>query len=117
MIKGVNRQIIEVSDTGSAYFERALLIVRANCADADTAMLHDEAGRLVRSAGAFAGLRLNRRRRFWRTLWAGLGGGARRGGSRRPAGVGAAVAGAGRSVAGSGRGLRDKMGKTACSRC
>ena len=60
MIKGVNRQIIEVSDTGSAYFERALLIVRANCADADTAMLHDEAGRLVRSAGAFAGLRLNR---------------------------------------------------------
>ena len=76
MIKGVNRQIIEVSDTGSAYFERALLIVRANCADADTAMLHDEAGRLVRSAVTFAVMRLNRPRRFWRTLWAGLGGGA-----------------------------------------
>lgn len=73
MIKGVNRQIIEVSDTGSAYFERALLIVRANCADADTAMLHDEAGRLVRSAGAFAGLRLNRRRAVLAHPLGGLG--------------------------------------------
>lgn len=76
MIKGVNRQIIEVSDTGSAYFERALLIVRANCSDTDSAMLHDEAGRFVGSAGAFAGLRFNRRRRFRHTLCAGLGGGA-----------------------------------------
>ncbi len=75
MIKGVNRQIIEVSDTGSVYFERALLIVRANCADADPAMLHDEAGRLVRSAGTYTGLRHNRRR-FRRTLAVGLGGGA-----------------------------------------
>ena len=75
MIKGVNRQIIEVSDTGSVYFERALLIVRANCADADPAMLHDEAGRLVRSVGTYTGLRHNRRR-FRRTLAVGLGGGA-----------------------------------------
>ena len=28
MIKGVNRQIIEVMDTGNQYFERALLVVR-----------------------------------------------------------------------------------------
>ena len=28
MIKGVNRQIIEVLDTGNEYFERALLVVR-----------------------------------------------------------------------------------------
>lgn len=28
MIKGVNRQIIEVMDTGNPYFERALLVVR-----------------------------------------------------------------------------------------
>ena len=43
MIKGVNRQIIEVTDTGSDYFERALLVVRANCTDTDTGMLHEEA--------------------------------------------------------------------------
>lgn len=28
MIKGVNKQFIEVSDTGSRYFEKALLVVR-----------------------------------------------------------------------------------------
>lgn len=28
MIKGVNKQFIEVSDTGSRYFERALLVIR-----------------------------------------------------------------------------------------
>ena len=76
MIKGVNRQIIEVSDTGSAYFERALLIVRANCADADTAMLHDEAGRLVRSGVALAGLGLTRGGGCGRTLGGGWVGGA-----------------------------------------
>lgn len=76
MIKGVNRQIIEVSDTGSAYFERALLIVRANCADADTAMLHDEAGRAGAVGGSLRRVAAQPPPRFWRTLWAGLGGGA-----------------------------------------
>ena len=28
MIKGVNRQVVEVSDTGSEYFERILFIVK-----------------------------------------------------------------------------------------
>ena len=28
MIKGVNKQFIEVNDTGSRYFERALLVIR-----------------------------------------------------------------------------------------
>ncbi len=29
MIKGVNRQVIEVSETGNAYYEKAWLVVRA----------------------------------------------------------------------------------------
>lgn len=68
MIKGVNRQIIEVTDTGNTYFERALLVVRPGCSDADSDRLHEEARRLVHAAGGYAGLRLNRRRHLHRFL-------------------------------------------------
>ena len=75
MIKGVNRQIIEVSDTGNTYFERALLIVRAKYSDMDDRMLHDEADRLLKKAGGYTGLRLSRRRRTVHSLLTALGGG------------------------------------------
>ena len=35
MIKGINRQVIEVTETGNAYFERALLVVRPSYRDDD----------------------------------------------------------------------------------
>lgn len=63
MIKGVNRQIIEISETGNAYFERALLVVRPQCSD-NTARLHEEANKLLMSSGSYSGLRRNRRRRL-----------------------------------------------------
>ena len=62
MIKGVNRQIIEVTDTGNEYFERALLVVRPRFADSSPGRLHDEAQRFVRNAGGYTGLRMNRGR-------------------------------------------------------
>lgn len=62
MIKGINRQIIEVTETGNEYFERALLVVRPGFSDASPGRLHDEAQRFVRQAGGYSGLRLNRRR-------------------------------------------------------
>lgn len=78
MIKGVNRQIIEVTDTGNCYFERALLVVRPNCADLESDRLHEEARRLVTAAGGYAGLRRNKRRSNRRALLlaaaCGLGG-------------------------------------------
>lgn len=63
MIKGVNRQIIEVTETGNAYFERALLVVRPGFSDASPGRLHDEARRYVRGAEGYAGLKLARRRK------------------------------------------------------
>lgn len=69
MIKGVNRQIIEVTDTGNCYFERALLVVRPNCADLESDRLHEEARRLVAAAGGYAGLRRNKRRSSRRTAF------------------------------------------------
>ena len=76
MIKGVNRQIIEIKETGNTYFERALLFVRANCSETDSALLHHEAQQLLRNAGSYSGLRLRRRKHRLTLLLTALGGGA-----------------------------------------
>ena len=39
MIKGINRQVIEVTETGNPYFERALLVVRPSYRDDDESRL------------------------------------------------------------------------------
>lgn len=57
MIKGVNRQIIEVMDTGNQYFERALLVVRPGYTDTEPTRLREEAQRMLRKAGGYAGLK------------------------------------------------------------
>jgi len=43
MVKGVNKNVIEICDTGNDYFERAILFVRPNSAanhDSDALRLH-----------------------------------------------------------------------------
>ena len=47
MLKGVNRQIIEVHDTGSRYFERAILIVRPEFLGELPKRLQNDASRVV----------------------------------------------------------------------
>ena len=65
MIKGVNRQMIEVTHTGSPYFERAFLVVRGGAA-ADEEKLHRMAEKVVEQAGTYAGLRRQKRRQALR---------------------------------------------------
>ncbi len=43
MIRGVNRQIIEVNDTQNEYFERAIFFVRPECSDENQRKLHSQA--------------------------------------------------------------------------
>lgn len=45
MVKGVNKQVIEVIDTGSRFFERAILIVNPKNI-ADQTRIYDEAARI-----------------------------------------------------------------------
>lgn len=45
MLKGVNKQVIEVVDTGSKYFERALLIVNPKNST-NQSLIYSEAARL-----------------------------------------------------------------------
>lgn len=49
MIKGVNRQIVEVNDTGSPYFEKIFFILSANATEKSGAELHGEMRRLLGS--------------------------------------------------------------------
>lgn len=51
MIRGVNRQIIEINETGNKYFERALLFVSSDGANKSTAKLAAEANQLISSLG------------------------------------------------------------------
>ena len=82
MIKGVNRQMIEVTHTGSPYFERAYLVVRAGSSQTPEETLQRLAGKVVQQADSYAGLRRQHRRLWLRpTLWPLLS-----------AGVGAAIA-------------------------
>ncbi len=72
MIKGVNRQMIEVTHTGSPYFERAFLVVRAGSQPPEE-NLHRQAERVVQQAQTYAGLRRGRWKRRAQNALFGLG--------------------------------------------
>ncbi|MGN0498698.1 MAG: hypothetical protein ACI4F6_06535 [Acutalibacteraceae bacterium] len=52
MIKGINRQIIEINQTGSLYYEKALLIVKPEFASAQQQVLEREALRILKKMDA-----------------------------------------------------------------
>lgn len=71
MIKGVNRQMIEVTHTGSPYFERAFLVVRTDSQQPPQEHLHRLAEKVVQQAETYAGLRRQRwQQRLRRALFA-----------------------------------------------
>ncbi|MBP3388534.1 MAG: hypothetical protein J6K98_01515 [Clostridia bacterium] len=63
MLKGISRQIVEITDTGSPYFERAWLVVRPDCAEPGGEILQQEGRRMLRHAAPHTGLRMARQRR------------------------------------------------------
>ena len=78
MIKGVNRQMIEVTHTGSPYFERAFLVVRTHSGQPSEKALRQLAEKVVEQGESYAGLRRQRRvlwarRAVFALLWSGVG--------------------------------------------
>ena len=78
MIKGVNRQMIEVTHTGSPYFERAFLVVRAGSCQPSEEVLRSMAQKVVQQADTYAGIRRQRiclwtRRIAWSLLCGSVG--------------------------------------------
>ncbi|HHY51975.1 MAG TPA: hypothetical protein GX499_01855 [Clostridiales bacterium] len=47
MVKGINRNIIEIAETGNEVFERAILIVRPDSTDKDASTLEAHARRYL----------------------------------------------------------------------
>ncbi|MBR2406865.1 MAG: hypothetical protein IKB04_07515 [Clostridia bacterium] len=63
MIKGVSRQILEVTHTGNPCFERAFLVVSPSFADRPPERLQHEAQRVLQAQKGYSGLLRARR---WR---------------------------------------------------
>ena len=57
MIKGVNRQIIEISKTGNIYYEKAILVVRPQYRDAQQALLEKQAQKMLKEMKAPSAIR------------------------------------------------------------
>ncbi|MBQ2943957.1 MAG: hypothetical protein IJD93_04630 [Ruminococcus sp.] len=79
MIKGVNRQIIEISDLSSIYYERAWLVVRPEYAKVQQDALEKEAKSLMKDVSKPSCMGIKRSFGFWALrlgLSAALGAGA-----------------------------------------
>ena len=65
MIKGINRHVIEVTETESAYYERALLVVKPEYASMEQELLEKEARRVLKELGAPSCLKKPKRFLYW----------------------------------------------------
>ena len=61
MIKGINRQVIEVADTGSEYFERAMLFVSPGFSETERHILEQEAKKMLRRMEEPSKMKLRRK--------------------------------------------------------
>ena len=74
MLKGVHHQIVEIRQTDNPFFERALLFVRAGCAEQSATVLREAGKQFVRSAKPYTGLRKSRGVRRLRYVLCVIGG-------------------------------------------
>lgn len=57
MIKGINHTMIEVNETGSEYYERALLIIKPEYASVQRTVLENEAKKMLKELDAPSAIR------------------------------------------------------------
>lgn len=68
MIKGVNRQVVEVADTGSDYFEKALFFVNPKYYGLTDGKLRERAQTLMSAAGAPPRPKKTEKKNKWKTF-------------------------------------------------
>ncbi len=78
MIKGINHSIIEVSDTGSEYYERAILLIKPEYASVQRSILEKEAKTILRDMDAPSSFKIKKSRfkTFLIPILSALGGAA-----------------------------------------
>lgn len=68
MLKGVSRQIVEITQTENPYFERVFLVVRPNCREVPSAQLDKAAHRFLQQQTPHSGLKRARQKQAWQRL-------------------------------------------------
>jgi hypothetical protein len=58
MLRGVNRQVLEITETNNLYYEKALLVVRPEYTSAQKSVLEKEAKAMLRRMKPPSGIRL-----------------------------------------------------------
>ena len=71
MIKGINRTIIEVTETDSPYYERALLVLKPEYASVQRVLLEKEAKKMIASFSVPSAIKKSHAVLYW-TLRLGL---------------------------------------------
>lgn len=73
MIKGVNRTIIEITETENVYYERALLVIRPEYANVQRGLLEREAKKMLTSMTAPSSIKRCHAFAYWALRLGGAG--------------------------------------------
>ncbi len=65
MIKGINKQVIEINNTGNPYYEKAWLIVKPEYAYLHHSVLEREAQKLLKDTDKPSCMKIRRNFGFW----------------------------------------------------
>lgn len=76
LVKGVNKNVIELGDTGNQYYDKAILFLKPEYADVQHDVLEKEAKKLLKQVGITASIKRKNKYIYWfirLSLSAGLG--------------------------------------------
>ena len=76
MLKGISRQILEITQTENPYFERAFLVIRPVCQDFSAEQLGKAAHKFLQQQSPYSGLKRARQKQRLYTLICLLAGSA-----------------------------------------
>ncbi len=68
MIKGINRQVIEISETGGEYFEKVMFFVKPECVSVSEGKLRERANAIAEAGGKPPATKVCRSR-WVKALW------------------------------------------------
>ncbi len=65
MIKGINKYVIEVSETSNRYYDKALLFIKPEYADIQKDLLEKEAKKLIRNMDTPSVIKQHKKFMYW----------------------------------------------------
>ena len=65
LVKGVNKNVIELGDTGNQYYDKAILFLKPEYADVQHDVLEKEAKKLLKQVGITASVKRKNKYIYW----------------------------------------------------